>query len=82
MPLDSVAQSSQSDGRWKIAFIPKASNPLSVAALKGVTAKNLTYSFTPDGFQLSRSLIQIISPQTYPESLFDEPDKNQAKEGI
>lgn len=50
MPLDAIAASTQSDGRWKIALVPKGSNPLSVAILKGSTAKNLTYSFTPDGF--------------------------------
>jgi glyoxylate utilization-related uncharacterized protein len=49
MPLDTVPASSQSDGRWKIAYVPSG-NPLSVAIVKGVTSKNLTYSFTPDGF--------------------------------
>lgn len=52
MPLDSVAQSSQSDGRWKVAYVPSG-NPLSVAIVKGATSKNLTYSFTPDGFNWS-----------------------------
>lgn len=47
MPLDSVPQSSQSDGRWKIAFVPTG-NALSVAILNAAT--NVTYSFTPDGF--------------------------------
>lgn len=49
MPLDNVPQSSQSDGRWKIAFVPSGS-ALSVAILNAVTTINVTYSFTPDGF--------------------------------
>lgn len=52
--LDPVVASTQSDGRWKIAWIPKgtgtAPNPLSAAILKGSTSVPLTYSFTPDGF--------------------------------
>ena len=74
-PLDSVAQSSQSDGRWKIAFVPKASNPLSVAALKGVTAKNLTYSFTPDGFNLSRTQATVNDPRLTLIQILSRPGK-------
>lgn len=48
--LDPVPASSASDGRWKIAYVPSGSDPLSAAVLKGSTAKNVTYSFTPDGF--------------------------------
>lgn len=44
-----------SDGRHKITFVPAPTdgstvNPLSVAVLKATTAINMTYSFTPDGF--------------------------------
>ena len=74
-PIDPVAQSSQSDGRWKIAFIPKASNPLSVAALKGATARNLTYSFTPDGFQLSRSQATVNDPRLTLIQILSRPGK-------
>lgn len=59
MPLDNIAASSQSDGRWKIAYVPKGSNPLSVAILKGATTKNLTYSFTPDGFNFGGSTAMV-----------------------
>lgn len=50
MSLDKYPASSQSDGRHKIAFVEAGPNvnPLSVAAL--TAAKNVTYSFTPDGF--------------------------------
>lgn len=75
MPLDSVAQSSQSDGRWKIAFVPNASNPLSVAVLKGATARNLTYSFTPDGFQLSRSQATVNDPRLTLIQILSRPGK-------
>ncbi|MBT2502979.1 hypothetical protein [Curtobacterium sp. ISL-83] len=52
MSLDQYPASSQSDGRHKIAFVPYGAdvNPLSVATLKADTTKNVTYSFTPDGF--------------------------------
>ena len=59
MPLDSVAQSSQSDGRWKVAYVPSG-NPLSVAIVKGATSKNLTYSFTPDGFNWSITQSEVL----------------------
>ncbi|UWD83658.1 hypothetical protein NY057_05280 [Curtobacterium flaccumfaciens] len=44
--------STASDGRHKIAFVPWGENvnPLSVAVLKAETTENMTYSFTPDGF--------------------------------
>lgn len=53
--LDAVPQSSQSDGRWKIAFVPAGTgqttvNPLSLAKVSGTGSVNMTYSFTPDGF--------------------------------
>lgn len=56
MALDPVAASSQSDGRWKIAYVPSGSNAASVAILAGGTSKALTYSFTADGF--NRALTQ------------------------
>jgi len=63
MPLDPVPQSSASDGRWKIAYVPKGSNPLSVAILNGATAKNVTYSFTPDGFPYATAQAIINDPR-------------------
>ena len=59
MPLDTVPASSQSDGRWKIAFVPSGGNPLSVAVIKGATSKNVTYSFTPDGFNWATTQAEV-----------------------
>lgn len=73
--LDPVPQSSQSDGRWKIAYVPKGENPLSVAVLKGATAKNLTYSFTPDGFQLARSQATVNDPRLTLIQILSRPGK-------
>lgn len=71
-----VPQSSQSDGRWKIAQLPKsATNPLSVAALKGATAKDLTYSFTPDGFNLSRTQATVNDPRLTLVQILSRPGK-------
>jgi hypothetical protein len=50
MALEPVPASTQSDGKWRITYVPSSANALSVAALIGATAKPLTYGFTPDGF--------------------------------
>jgi hypothetical protein len=41
-----VPVSSQSDGRWRIGFVDELGDPLSIADI----TVDLTYSFTPDGF--------------------------------
>ncbi|WIE54228.1 hypothetical protein [Curtobacterium sp. MCBD17_003] len=50
--LDPTPASTASDGRHKIAFVPYGAdvNPLSVATLGKPTTKNVTYSYTSDGF--------------------------------
>lgn len=54
-----IAASSASDGRHKIAFVPKGTgtppNPLSAAILKAATTFEMTYGFTQDGFNPSGS---------------------------
>ncbi len=49
MALETAPASQASTGNWLITYIPSG-NGLSVAALVAGTAKSLTYSFTPDGF--------------------------------
>lgn len=71
----SVPASSQSDGRWKIAYVPTGSDPLSVAVLKGATAKDLTFSFTPDGFNLSRSQATVSDPRLALVQILERPGK-------
>lgn len=61
-PIDAVPASSQSDGKWKIAYVPSG-NPLSVAIVKGATSKNLTYSFTPDGFNWATTQAEVADPR-------------------
>lgn len=58
MALDPVPASSQSDGRWKIAFVASGDDPLSVADL--IAADDVTYSFTADGFdwQITETLTE------------------------
>lgn len=71
-----VPASSQSDGRWKIWYVPKgAANPLSVAVLKGATSKDLTYSFTPDGFNLSRTQATVNDPRLTLIQILSRPGK-------
>jgi len=50
MVAETVPNSSQSDGRWRLTDVPAGSNALSVAILSGATSKPFTYSLTPDGF--------------------------------
>jgi hypothetical protein len=49
MALESTPASTQSDGKWRITYIPSG-NALSVAVINGGTSKPLTYGFTADGF--------------------------------
>jgi hypothetical protein len=48
MATQPVPASSQSDGRWRITYTDSAADPLSAADLE--LGDQLTYSFTPDGF--------------------------------
>lgn len=58
MAAETVPASSQSDGRRRIWFVAKGSNPLSVAILKA--AKDMTYSFTPDGWNRSIAQATVV----------------------
>lgn len=55
MAIEQTPASTQSDGKWRITYVPTASNALSVAILNGATAKPLTYGFTADGFNWTTS---------------------------
>lgn len=50
-PIEATPASSQSDGRWRVTYVPTGSNAKSAAILNGVTAKPITYGLTADGFQ-------------------------------
>jgi len=63
MALETVPASTQSDGKWRITYVPAASNALSVAILNGATAKPLTYSFTPDGFNYQITQATVTDPR-------------------
>lgn len=58
MAAETVPASSQSDGRRRIWFVAKGSNPLSVAILKA--ARDMTYSFTPDGWNRSIAQATVV----------------------
>lgn len=75
MPLDPVAPSTQTDGRYKIAYVPTAGNALSVAILTGGTAKALTYSFTPDGFNLAKTQATVNDPRLTLVQILSRPGK-------
>lgn len=50
MATEQTPASTQSDGKWRITYVPSASNALSVAILNGATAKPVTYGLTADGW--------------------------------
>ena len=60
MALETIPGSVQTLENLLIIGTPTAANPLSVAALVGGTAKSLTYSLTPDGwdFPITESEIE------------------------
>ena len=74
MALDPIPQSTQSDGRWKIAYVPIASDPLSLADIESV-GKNMTYSFTPDGFNLARTQATVNDPRLTLVQVLSRPGK-------
>lgn len=76
MPLDLVPASSQSDGRHKIAYVPSG-NPLSVAVVKGSPAKNLTYSFTGDGFNYSVDQAEVTDSRYTLDTDLSRPGKKK-----
>jgi hypothetical protein len=48
-------------GMFRVVFVPKGSNPRSLAVLNGATTKDITYSLTPGGWR----------PQTTENSVSD-----------
>ena len=50
MATEQTPASTQSDGKWRITYVPTGSNALSVAILNGATAKPVTYGLTSDGW--------------------------------
>ncbi len=80
MALETAPASQQSTGQWRITYVPTGSNPLSAAILVGGTSYDMTYSFTPDGFNRTFNETVVEDPRltmsqnlqlpgTYTESL-------------
>jgi len=51
MTLENTPKSVESDGTFRLWFVPDGSNPKSAAILNGATAKSITYSMVPGGFK-------------------------------
>lgn len=62
MALELTPPSQASDGFLRIGFVPTGNN-LSVAILTGGTEKDLTYSFTPTGFNRSYTENSVADPR-------------------
>lgn len=75
MALEPVPASSQSDGRWRITFVPAGSNALSVAIVNGATATPLTYSFTADGFNWTTTQATVEDKRLTLEQDLSRPGK-------
>ena len=63
MALETIPGSVQTLENLLITGTPAADNPLSVADLTAGTAKALTYSMTPDGFQFPTAQTEIADPR-------------------
>lgn len=50
MAAEATPKSVSTDDNFRVWFVPSGSNPKSVAILTGATAKSITYSLTPAGF--------------------------------
>lgn len=74
-----IVASSASDGRHKIAFVPRgtgtAPNPLSAAVLKATSTIAMTYGFTPDGFNPSGSQATVEDKRYTLPSILSRPGK-------
>ncbi len=55
MTAESTPSSTGTSGNLRLWFVPSGSNPLSVAILTGATAKSITYSLTPSGYNPASS---------------------------
>lgn len=75
MVAEIVPTSSESDGRWRITYTPLDADPLSVADLDGVDAVDLTYSFTPDGFNWTTTETRITDPRLTLKQSLSRPGK-------
>jgi hypothetical protein len=73
MALDPIPTSFQSDGYWTVTYVPTASNPLSAAILNGGTAKDVTYGFTPDGFNYSVTQSEIEDKRLTLQQILSAP---------
>lgn len=72
MALEATPPSQQSDGFLRIGFVPTGNN-LSVAILTGGTEKDLTYSFTPDGFNRQYTENQVDDPRLTNVQILNRP---------
>lgn len=61
-------------GNRRIVFLPSSvSNPLSLAAIIGLTAKDLTYSFTPTGWRPNTSENSISDGRLSQKQILNQP---------
>lgn len=75
MTKDTIPQSSQSDGRWKISQVGKGLDATS-AAIVGA-GKQLTYSFTPGGFDWQTTQAEVADPRLTLDTDLSRPGKKK-----
>jgi hypothetical protein len=63
MTQEAVPLSVNNDDFLRVFFVPSGTNPLSVAALAASTAKGLTYSLTPDGWNPTTNEADVEDPR-------------------
>jgi len=72
MALEIAEASVASDGHMRVAVVPTG-NPKSVAILKAVTTKGITYSLTPSGFNRTTTENTIDDPRLTLRTVLSRP---------
>lgn len=75
MTTQNVPASSQSDGRWRITKTALADDPISAADL--ATGDDLTYSFTPDGFDWQTTQAEVEDKRLTLDQDLSRPGKKK-----
>ena len=73
MALETAPASQPSTGKWRITFVPTGSNALSAAILVGATSYDLTYGFTPDGFNRVFNETAVEDPRLTMSQVLSQP---------
>lgn len=73
MTLEATPKSVATDDNFRVWFVPSGSNPKSAAILAGATAKSITYSLIPGGFNRGTTEETIADERLTLKQLLERP---------